>query len=70
MKTGFVGLGAMGRFMALNLHKAGLLATVYNRSHDKAEALARDTGCKAAGSIAELASLCDEIGRASCRERV
>ncbi|HEV2109884.1 MAG TPA: NAD(P)-dependent oxidoreductase [Gammaproteobacteria bacterium] len=61
MKAGFVGLGAMGYAMALNLHKAGLLAAVYNRSRDKAEALAKGTGCTAAGDIAELASLCDAV---------
>ncbi|HET7175266.1 MAG TPA: NAD(P)-dependent oxidoreductase [Gammaproteobacteria bacterium] len=61
MKAGFVGLGAMGYPMALNLHKAGLLAAVFNRSHAKAEALARETGCKAAGSVAELAALCDAV---------
>src|SRR5579863_1567073 len=61
MKAGFVGLGAMGYPMALNLHKAGLLSAVYNRSHAKAEALARETGCKAAASVAELAALCDAV---------
>jgi 3-hydroxyisobutyrate dehydrogenase len=54
MKSGFVGLGAMGYAMALNLHKAGLLATVYNRSPAKAEALAKETGCRAAKTLAEL----------------
>ena len=57
MKAGFIGLGAMGYAMARNLHKAGLLAAVYNRSHAKAEALARETGCRAAGGVAELAAL-------------
>ncbi|MDX1454653.1 MAG: NAD(P)-dependent oxidoreductase [Gammaproteobacteria bacterium] len=32
MKTGFIGLGAMGESMALNLDKAGLLHGVWNRS--------------------------------------
>ena len=61
MKAGFVGLGAMGYPMALNLHKAGLLAAVYNRSQAKAETLAKETGCKAAGSVTELAALCDAV---------
>lgn len=61
MKAGFIGLGAMGYAMARNLHKAGLLAAVYNRSHAKAEALARETGCRAAGGVAELAALCDAV---------
>lgn len=61
MKTGFIGLGAMGYAMAQNLHKAGLLTAVYNRSPVKAEDLARETGCKAAGSVAELATLCDAV---------
>ena len=61
MKAGFIGLGAMGYAMARNLHKAGLLAAVYNRSHAKAEALARETGCRAAADVAGLAALCDAV---------
>jgi 3-hydroxyisobutyrate dehydrogenase len=61
MKTGFVGLGAMGYSMALNLHKAGLLTAVYNRSPAKAEALAKDTGCLAAKSLKELAAACEAV---------
>lgn len=61
MKTGFVGLGAMGHSMAMNLHKAGLLAAVYNRNRAKAEAFAQETGCHAAGSLVELASRCEAV---------
>ncbi len=41
MKVAFLGLGAMGQPMAANLLKAGHEVAVYNRSRDKAEALAR-----------------------------
>ena len=51
----------MGYPMALNLHKAGLLAAVHNRSAEKAQAIARETGCAATGSVAELAGLCDAV---------
>jgi 3-hydroxyisobutyrate dehydrogenase len=61
MKAGFIGLGAMGYPMALNLHKAGLLAAVYNRSPAKAQSVADETGCKAAATLAELAALCDAV---------
>lgn len=61
MKTGFVGLGAMGAPMARNLHKAGLLAAVYNRSPEKARTLAAELGCVAAGSAAELSGLCNAV---------
>ena len=61
MKTGFIGLGAMGNPMARNLHKTGLLVGVYNRSFPKSEALARETGCTAAQSVADLAKLCDVV---------
>lgn len=47
--------------MALNLHKAGLLAAVYNRSPEKAATLARETGCTAAKTVAELAAVCDAV---------
>ena len=36
MQTGFVGLGAMGTPMARNLHRAGLLTGVWNRTAEKA----------------------------------
>lgn len=51
----------MGYPMALNLHKAGLLAAVFNRTHVRAEALAKETGCAAAKSIADLAQRCDSV---------
>ncbi|MGA9855393.1 MAG: NAD(P)-dependent oxidoreductase [Gammaproteobacteria bacterium] len=60
-KVGFIGLGAMGYPMALNLHKAGLLNTAYNRTRSKAEALARETGCLAAKDINALAKECDAV---------
>jgi 3-hydroxyisobutyrate dehydrogenase-like beta-hydroxyacid dehydrogenase len=42
MDIGFIGLGNMGSAMARNLIKAGHRVTAYNRSRDKAEALAKD----------------------------
>lgn len=59
--VGFLGLGAMGTGMARNLHKAGLLAAVWNRTTETATALANETGCIAAASVAELALHCDVI---------
>jgi len=61
LRAGFVGLGAMGLGMARNLHKHGLLSAVWNRTAEKATALAQETGCKAASKLAELAPLCDVI---------
>lgn len=61
MKTGFIGLGAMGYPMALNLHNAGLLAAVYNRTRAKADAFAKQTGCTVAGDIADLAQHCNAV---------
>ncbi len=52
MKVGFIGLGQMGSAMAVNLIKAGHEVTVYNRSRDKAEALAGE-GAKVAPTVAE-----------------
>lgn len=51
----------MGLGMARNLHKQGLLSAVWNRTAEKATALAQETGCKAAGKLADLAPLCDVI---------
>src|SRR5213078_3890951 len=42
MRVGFVGLGAMGMHMARNLHRAGMLAAVWNRSAAKARTLASE----------------------------
>jgi 3-hydroxyisobutyrate dehydrogenase len=61
MRTGFIGLGAMGASMARNLHRAGLLAGVWNRSPAKARQLATELGCTAAASAAALAQDCDAL---------
>jgi 3-hydroxyisobutyrate dehydrogenase len=61
MQTGFVGLGAMGAHMARNLHKAGLLTGVWNRSVAKASALAAELGCHAFKDLAELAGNCEAV---------
>jgi 3-hydroxyisobutyrate dehydrogenase len=61
MRTGFLGLGAMGAGMARNLHRAGLLAGVWNRTADKAVALAAELGCVAAAAPAALARDCDAL---------
>lgn len=42
MKTGIIGLGAMGIGMARNIAKAGFLTAVYNRTTSKAQALAEE----------------------------
>ncbi|MCV7117351.1 6-phosphogluconate dehydrogenase [Mycobacterium nebraskense] len=52
MDIGFIGLGKMGRGMAVNLLKAGHRVTVYNRSPDKAEALVQQ-GAAAARNVAD-----------------
>lgn len=61
MRTGFVGLGAMGAPMARNLAGAGLLEAVWNRSPGPAEALARETGAAAAPDLASLAARCEAV---------
>jgi 3-hydroxyisobutyrate dehydrogenase len=61
MKVGFIGLGAMGLHMARNLHRAGLLSIIWNRSSEKAQQLAGDLGCDLAASPAALAERCDAV---------
>jgi 3-hydroxyisobutyrate dehydrogenase len=61
MRVGFIGLGAMGMGMARNLHKRGLLTAVWNRTSEKAEFLAHETGCKAVSNSHDLPALCDAI---------
>ncbi len=61
MQTGFVGLGAMGAHMARNLHRAGLLLGVWNRTPEKAAALAQELHCHAFADLAELAANCEAV---------
>jgi 3-hydroxyisobutyrate dehydrogenase len=61
MNTTFVGLGAMGAHMARNLHRAGLLRGVWNRSADKANALAAELPTTAYASLAALAADSDAV---------
>ena len=55
MKTGFIGLGAMGLHMARNLNRKGLLTAIWNRSPDKSRNLSEETGCVVADDPAGLA---------------
>src|ERR1700720_3458619 len=61
MQTGLVGLGAMGTHMARNLHRSGLLTGVWNRTPDKAAALAEELRCHAFASLTELAGNCEAV---------
>ncbi|MGY1426256.1 NAD(P)-dependent oxidoreductase [Lysobacter sp. A289] len=60
MKTGFIGLGAMGAPMARYLHSRGLLIAVGNRTQAKADALAAELGIRAARSADNFAD-CDVV---------
>ena len=61
MKTGVIGLGAMGSGMALNLHKAGSLHGVWNRTRSKAQDISAHTGATLFESPAHLAAECELI---------
>jgi len=54
MKTGFIGLGAMGHAMAMRLLEAGHDVVVYNRTRSKADALVA-RGAVVADTPAEVA---------------
>ena len=51
----------MGMPMARNLHRAGMLEGVWNRSGDKARALAAEIAVHAAADPAALAARCDAL---------
>jgi len=51
----------MGVHMARNLHRAGLLTGVWNRTADKAAALAKELRCHAFATLAELAGNCEAV---------
>ncbi|MSR00209.1 MAG: NAD(P)-dependent oxidoreductase [Gammaproteobacteria bacterium] len=61
MKTGLIGLGAMGIPMARNLHKAGFLHGVWNRTANKSSALAQELGCINAATPIALATECEVL---------
>ncbi len=58
--TGFVGLGKMGQPMVRRLLQAGFAVHVYNRSPEKAQALAED-GAQVCGSAREVAERADVV---------
>ena len=62
-RVGFAGLGAMGSPMAKNLHKAGVLAAIWNRTASKAQSLAAELGCPAPANLADFAALLDGYER-------
>ena len=61
MRVGFIGLGAMGSHMARNLHRAGLLSGVWNRTPEKARSLAAELGVAAPDTPAALAAGADAV---------
>jgi 3-hydroxyisobutyrate dehydrogenase len=61
MRAGFIGLGAMGVSMARNLSRAGLLTHVWNRTFERATALADELHVTAASDPAVLAAACDVV---------
>jgi 3-hydroxyisobutyrate dehydrogenase len=61
MRVGFVGLGAMGSGMARNLHRAGLLVGVFNRTAAKAQALAADLKLTAYPTVQALGADVDAV---------
>jgi 2-hydroxy-3-oxopropionate reductase len=58
--VGFIGIGTMGREMALNLAKAGHRVTAYDVRREAAEALS-SAGIRAAATIAEAAAGADVV---------
>jgi 3-hydroxyisobutyrate dehydrogenase len=61
MKTGFIGLGAMGTPMARNIARKGHLAAVWNRTEAGAITLAQELGVRCAASPALLAAHADAV---------
>lgn len=61
MKTGVIGLGAMGAPMARNLHSAGYLEAVWNRTAEKSGQLAGELGVAVAADPKALASQCELV---------
>jgi 2-hydroxy-3-oxopropionate reductase len=58
--VGFIGIGTMGREMAINLAKAGYLVSAYDVRREAAESLAA-SGIRAADSVAAVAANADIV---------
>jgi 3-hydroxyisobutyrate dehydrogenase len=58
--VGVVGIGIMGKSMALNLLNSGFQVTVWNRTREKTRAL-KEAGAVVAESPRELAAVCELI---------
>jgi len=61
LAIGFIGLGAMGRGMARNLHRAGLLHAVWNRTPERAREFADELHVQHATDPTNLAASCDVV---------
>ena len=61
MKSGVIGLGAMGSGMAKNLHESGHLHRIWNRTNATADELSKELGVSISASIQDLASECELI---------
>ena len=61
MKIAFLGLGAIGRPMAARIAAAGFPLTVWNRTGERAEQFARDTGASFTATPAEAARDADVV---------
>jgi 2-hydroxy-3-oxopropionate reductase len=59
-RVGFIGLGIMGRPMALNLLRAGCPLVVHNRTREKEKEFVAE-GAESAGSPREAASHCEVV---------
>jgi 3-hydroxyisobutyrate dehydrogenase len=61
-RIGFVGVGRMGANMARRLKEVGFAVTaVYDVRRENAEALAKEIGCEASSTLADVTALADVI---------
>ena len=65
-KVGFIGLGIMGSLQAMNLAKAGVELTVFNRTREKAEQWAAEHGGTVADSPKAVAEASDVVITMGC----
>ena len=61
MKTGVIGLGNMGKGIAGNLSRAGILTRIWNRTEEKAREIAIDLNVEVSDSPEALVKDCDLI---------
>lgn len=66
MDIGIVGLGAMGKNLALNFHRNKFKVAIYNRTHSKAKAVADELKSESLKAYESVSDFVASLVKTSC----